>query len=86
MNNCVAGEKTYYASPPQIPSRLMRINTIIMPQTPSSAFEPSKMPTADSSARVSRMKAWIIAGRERKRVGRAGNPREIEDRERKTEV
>jgi hypothetical protein len=79
-------EKTYYASPPQIPSRLMRMNTITMPPTPSFAFEPSKMPTADSSVRVSRMTAWVIAGRGRNRVGSAGTPREMEERERKTEA
>jgi hypothetical protein len=39
----------------------MRMNTIMIPPIPSFAFEPSKMPTADSSARVSRMTAWIIA-------------------------
>ena len=62
------------------------MNTIMMPPAPLSEFEPSNMPTADSSTRVSRITACIIAGRERRLVGSAGSPREMEEREIKTVV
>lgn len=45
-----------------------------------------KNPTALSKRRVKRTKAWMIAGRESRRAGRGGRPREMEERERKTVV
>lgn len=45
---------------------------------------PSRMPRADSSARVVRTTACKTAGRGRSRAGKGGRPNEMEDRERNT--
>ncbi len=73
--------ETYYASPPQKPSMLMRKKT---KEKLSPSESSLKNPTADSIARIVRMRACMTAGRPRSRVGSGGIPREIEERERNT--
>lgn len=43
-----------------------------------------KNPTADSYPKRSRIANWMKAGRGKRRVGMAGSPSDIEDRERNT--
>lgn len=66
-----------------MPSRLTRINTIII-LIPSDSLV--KIPTEDSNAKIRSIADCRSAGSGRRRVGRAGIPREIEDREKKTVV
>lgn len=74
---------TYYANPPHMPSRLISRKTVAI----LSPFESSwKNPTADSTARASRITPWKIAGRGNKAGGRGGSPIDIDDREKNTVV
>ncbi len=75
------GSETDYARPPQMPSMEMRRKTKAK-LTPS--FASLKMPIADSTARVMRMKLWRIAGAESSLPGSGGRPRVMDERERKT--
>ena len=75
--------ETYYANPPQSPSRLMSINTKKMLKLSDSS---PKIPIADSYIKVKKMKHWTMAGKDISRTGSAGIPRDIEDREKKTVV
>jgi hypothetical protein len=75
--------KTYYANPPQRPSRLMRVNTRKMLRLSESS---PKIPMADSYIKVMKMKHWTMAGKDISRTGSTGIPRDIADREKKTVV
>lgn len=72
---------THYASPPQMPSTLM---STTHSRTPNESA-PTR-PVADSTVRVSRIAACMMAGSEMKRPGSGGRPSEIDDREKNTEV
>ena len=74
---------TYYANPPQSPSRLMSVNTKKMLRL--SDLSP-KIPTADSYIKVMKMTYWTMAGRDISRTGSTGIPRDTADREKKTVV
>lgn len=69
-----------------MPSRLISRNTVTMLHASFAEGSDGNMPTVDSNVRVRNMITWIIAGREMSRVGRAGTPREMDDRERNTVV
>lgn len=73
----------YYDEPPHIPSTLIKMNTriIVIPYCSS-----EKIPTADSKARMVKMTAWTIAGRDRSLAGIGGIPINIQEREKKTVV
>ena len=75
--------ETYYANPPQRPSRLISVNTKKMLRLSDSS---PKIPMADSYINVKKMKHWMMAGNGISRTGSAGIPRDIEDREKKTVV
>ena len=75
--------ETYYANPPQSPSRPMRVNTKKMLRLSDSS---PKIPMADSYIKTKKMKHWMIAGKDISRTGSAGIPRDIADREKKTVV
>lgn len=80
---------TYYASPPQIPSRLTKANTsqMLSAFVLSSPCDPSpgpKIPFADSSVKSDKMKNWMMDGKGSSRRGSGDMPSDIEDRERKT--
>ena len=78
---------TYYASPPQIPSRHTSKNTKnTFLVSLASGLPPGKKPTADSYAKVANIMPWMIAGSGKSRSGRGGKPIEIEEREKKTNV
>ena len=71
-------QNAYYERPPHIPSRLMRRNTR------PGARASGKYPNADSDESVIRRNPWMIEGIGIARVGRAGKPRERDERERNT--
>ena len=75
--------KTYYANPPQRPSRLMSVNTKKMLRLSDSS---PKIPMADSYIKAKKMKNWMMAGKDISRTGSAGIPRDTADREKKTVV
>ena len=64
-----------------MPSKL--INTKTKPIAKPSELAGIK-PTPDSSASMDRIKNWTIAGSERNREGSAGNPKEMDERDKKT--
>ena len=74
-------EYSYYASPPHIPSILMRRKTSMMLLA---GWSSENIPTADSYTNVTRITNWAIAGKERRFSGRGGIPSEMEEREIKT--
>jgi hypothetical protein len=74
---------TYYARPPQTPSRLINRKTKVILRPSESA---GKNPMADSDASVSRIKPCKMEGSERKRDGSGGRPMEIDEREKNTVV
>ena len=83
----LAGEKTnngetYYASPPQMPSRAIRQPT----QGIDPVAESGRTPTADSRLRNTRMRDWRTAGRGSRISGNGGIPTEMEEREKNTKV
>ena len=81
--NSRKGKETYYANPPQTPSRLMKVNTNKMLRL--SDLSP-KTPTADSYIKVKKTKNWIMAGKDISRTGSAGMPMDIDAREKNTMV
>jgi len=64
-----------------MPSKLISINTI---KTLIDSFSSPKKPKADSYERVNKMINCTIAGKGRRRAGKAGSPRDIEDRDKNT--
>lgn len=75
--------ETYYANPPQRPSRLISVNTKKMLKLSDSS---PKSPTADSYIKAKNIRHWVMAGKDINRTGSAGIPRDIADREKKTVV
>jgi len=71
-----------------MPSKQIRRNTSIMLNpsvAPPSDPSPGPMsPLADSTTSRTRITDWIMAGKGSNRSGRAGRPKEIDERERKT--
>ena len=79
--------RAYYASPPQIPSSATRIATsTIACGAPASILPPSNIPHADSAMRVSKIPAWIIAGRGKNRTGKGGKWSVSDERDKNTVV
>ena len=68
-------------APPQMPSIPISTNMKKMLRPSDSGGKKSK---ADSNTRRKRMTPCVIVGRDDRRVGSAGNPKEIEEWERKT--
>ena len=89
----LAREGTYYDSPPHIPSTEINMTTMnTLQPSQSSAICPvidipdSNIPFALSSKSTMSTHSWIIAGDQRNLYGRGGIPREMEEREKNTDV
>ena len=86
-------EGTYYASPPQMPSKLIRRNTTatLVPSQPSATWLTtlpplSNKPMALSNPSIMSTQSWMIAGSGSNREGMGGNPKDIVEREKNTVV